>query len=304
MTPTERIAATLLKVIGWVVALGSGAFMLLYLYRWEWNRALICGLFFVASELALVATAILRRLRRIEQRLDALDDVAVRPPATDPQPSEEPREGPFAWLTENQGADVFVPVLLGVGVIISAIAWVVERIAGAAWSPGGDAAAERRLRGIMPTTTRTRRPVATWLGAVVAAVFLVFSAVYGLSELTMYRPDPFIDGGSTSYELSVEIRSGERPDPSIVQTLWLSCRAVVPGRTATIETLTQGRFQLRVEPLVGRNDDRRLTGCLEDIRLDRILVAVLGSDDQPTRSALTRAAPAWRPAAWAPRAPR
>ena len=50
MTPTERIAATLLKVIGWVVALGSGAFMLLYLYRWEWNRALICGLFFVASE--------------------------------------------------------------------------------------------------------------------------------------------------------------------------------------------------------------------------------------------------------------
>ena len=41
MTPTERIAATLLKVIGWVVALGSGAFMLLYLYRWEWNRAFV-----------------------------------------------------------------------------------------------------------------------------------------------------------------------------------------------------------------------------------------------------------------------
>jgi hypothetical protein len=39
----------------------------------------------------------------------------------------EPRN-PFKWLSPDR-SNVFVPVLLGAGVIVSGIAWLVERIA-------------------------------------------------------------------------------------------------------------------------------------------------------------------------------
>lgn len=149
MNTPERLGSRLVTVVAWTVAAASGIFMLLYLYRWEWNRAMISGLFFVASELALATAAILRRIGRLERRVDDLEPVPVA--TSDAAPPENPAGGPFAWLEDVQGHGVFVPVLLGVGVIISGIAWAVERLASASWSFGGDVSAERRLRRLRPT---------------------------------------------------------------------------------------------------------------------------------------------------------
>ena len=45
------------RVVAWMVGLaalvGSGAYVFVYIYRWEWNRALIMLGFFVATEVAL-----------------------------------------------------------------------------------------------------------------------------------------------------------------------------------------------------------------------------------------------------------
>ena len=41
----------------------SGTYVLVYLYRWEWHRAQVAGLFFLAAEIGLVGTAVLDRLR-------------------------------------------------------------------------------------------------------------------------------------------------------------------------------------------------------------------------------------------------
>lgn len=111
--------------------------------------------------------------------------------------------------------------------------------------------------------------------ALFAAALLAAAAVYGLAAMTMYRPDPVMTGGATSYAVSVQLRDGLAPDRSIVETLWLSCRGNVSGREATIEATGGGRFLVTLEPAVGPNDHRRFVGCLEDLRLDRIIVDVV-----------------------------
>lgn len=297
MTPIERLAQLLIRIVAWLVAIASGAFMLVYLYRWEWNRAMICGLFFVAAELALASTAIMRRLRRVEQRLDETGSCDAQP--TQP-PADDGRSEPFAWLQGSQGESVFVPILLGVGVIISGIAWAIERLASASWSIGGDTAATRRLQRLSsvgegrldapePVTSasamRLRPPqegpgrhVAVWAATVLTAGALLFAFVYVLAGMTMNRPDPPPTGLVTTYELEIELRDGSAVAPAIPKTLWLSCRAHLPGHSAAVSGGDGGRFVVSVWPSVGRNDDRRFVGCLEDVRLDRVLVDVVGSE--------------------------
>src|SRR5690606_4180069 len=104
----------------------SAVYLFLYLSRWEWNRAMIAGLVLVASETALFAGAILVRIERLEERLDQRQD--------DPVPQElratrGTTENRFDWLAPPDRLGVFIPVLLGAGAVISALAWVVERVA-------------------------------------------------------------------------------------------------------------------------------------------------------------------------------
>ncbi len=116
----------------------SGAYLLVYLYRGEWNRALISGLFFVASEVALIAGLLGRRLGRLERDLGELrrEQVMSTSPVRSDERPDGASDGPvsvFRWL-EPDSLGVFVPVLLGVGAILSALAYVVERLAAVATS--------------------------------------------------------------------------------------------------------------------------------------------------------------------------
>ena len=71
-----------LSLAGVVAVLAaSGAYALIYLFRWEWHRAIITALFFVAAEIGLGLALILRRLARLEQHLDELAKRPA-PPAT------------------------------------------------------------------------------------------------------------------------------------------------------------------------------------------------------------------------------
>lgn len=132
------------------VLAGSGWYVFVYLYRWEWNRALISGVIFVAAEVALIGTLVLERLGRLERRLDAIEPRSPRLP--DPAVLERVRQGapapsePFAWLAKRSNeTSVFVPVLLGAGVVFSALAWVVERVARATARPAAESSLARRL---------------------------------------------------------------------------------------------------------------------------------------------------------------
>jgi hypothetical protein len=129
---------------------GSGWYVFTYLYRWEWNRAVISGVIFVAAEIALVGTLVVERLGRLERRLDEFERRSASRP--DPAVLARVREAapaasePFAWLTKRPNeTSVFVPVLLGAGVVFSALAWVVERVARVTARPSAEKSLARRL---------------------------------------------------------------------------------------------------------------------------------------------------------------
>jgi hypothetical protein len=117
----------------------AGWYFFAYLTRWEWNRALVSALIFLAAELGLIGALLLDRVQRLRNEIGALRD---RPPTVVHVPEPEarpdalrrvreaapPREGPFEWLDPDR-TTVFIPVLLGAGVIVSALAWAVERLA-------------------------------------------------------------------------------------------------------------------------------------------------------------------------------
>ncbi|MFN2503935.1 MAG: hypothetical protein ABR540_06860 [Acidimicrobiales bacterium] len=126
-------AGRMAKLVMAVVLFATGTYVFIYLWRWEWNRALLAGVMFIAAEVAMATVMVLERLGRIDRRLREAPSAAAlnRLQETAPDPHH-----PFAWLQPRQDRfGVFVPILMGVGVVASALAWVVERLARATARP-------------------------------------------------------------------------------------------------------------------------------------------------------------------------
>jgi hypothetical protein len=138
-------ARRIAQVLAVATLVGAGSYLFLYLYRWEWNRALTAGIFVLVAEIALATSAILGRISRLERKLEAAGTATSRstgraaaPRPVDVRVLRRVQEATpvtrdhFAWLassTDENRSNVFVPVLMGAGVVMSALAWVVERLA-------------------------------------------------------------------------------------------------------------------------------------------------------------------------------
>jgi len=265
----------------------TGFWVFVYLYRWSWNRAMIAGLFFLAIEIALIATTILDRLRKIEDRLGRIED------------GEEPLENAqeivrvaftpkdrFAWLRESgDRLSVFVPVLLGLGVVMAALAWVVERVALATARPGVESRVAARLSALaLPEDLAARRiayanrrAARQGIGLVIVAIATAVG-IDELGDLTQTRVDPSpVVGSQTTITLHVEAKD-PRPATHLqaVENIWASCQGTGSLRLAeTPRALGGGRFSLVLSPAVGTYAERQLHGCLEDARLNYVQAQVL-----------------------------
>ena len=126
---------------------GSGVYLFVYLYRWEWNRALMAGVFLLAAQMVLSTTAILNRLRALEagQPVAAATGGGPRPQVlARVRESAPPARDHFAWMKPDaERMGVFVPILMGAGFVLSGLAWLVERLARRTAGP----ALERGLAG-------------------------------------------------------------------------------------------------------------------------------------------------------------
>ena len=136
-----------MKIVAWVAGLATfvlgAAYMIVSLNRWEWNRALFFGLIVVIAEIGLATGLVLRRLTRIESTRTS--DRAVSEMLRDTRPPAPDR---FAWLKRSvEQNNVFITFLVGGGVLISGIAWVVDRIASKTSTPVGE---ERLARELTP----------------------------------------------------------------------------------------------------------------------------------------------------------
>ncbi len=302
-------ARVVTRATGVVVLVASGFYLLLYLYRWEWNRAQVAGLFFVAAEVGLVGAAIFARLRTIEARLP--------PPGAAPRDGAETPVGrrPFAWLEEASGGfGVFLPILLGAGVVLSLLAWVVEHLArfvtaplardhqvshlarldlppggltgvtGGTGGTDGTGGTVGRPSGVaVPTggvsAHRTLR-VAVGLTAIVACVV----GVWFLREHTESRPDGG-QGGTTELDLRVLTRETGASVAQLVDALWVSCRLRLPStaRLESLEVTGPETATVVLSPALGRTDRRQFVGCVEDITIDRVNAWVTRYEVLPAR---------------------
>ena len=123
----------------------TGGYVFIYLARWEWNRALVSAAIFLAAELGVVALLLITRLQRVEEAL-------IAPAPADPRVHRRIREAAapsaevrFDWLVQPHRTGVFVPVLMGAGVVLSAVAWLVERVARSTVGPAVERGLSRRL---------------------------------------------------------------------------------------------------------------------------------------------------------------
>ncbi|MCX5242248.1 hypothetical protein OG824_44330 [Streptomyces prunicolor] len=293
-------------VFGSLAAAGAGTYLVVYLYRWQWQRAILCGILLLVVEVMLLGIVLLARLTRIEERVKESDagqrelttrqeDVLVRLR----QGSVEREGAGFRWLEETADRTyVFVPVLMVTGVLLSGLAWVVQRIASATGRP-----AERRLAGRLavlaapepgavvgeledrPALARRTKGRAARVAVVgVVGAALLAALVVGLADLTQTREQSASGSEATSVLVQVDVRGADMTaerQALAAQQVWERCRdsTSVPLNHATLGSLGDGMFAGVVRPALAEHDRMRLRGCLEDAALDRAHLTVMGMGD-------------------------
>ncbi|MFE1800287.1 hypothetical protein ACFW9L_29545 [Streptomyces sp. NPDC059517] len=290
-------------LFGGAAAAGAGTYVVVYLYRWQWQRAILCGVLLLVVEVLLLGIVLLGRLARIEERMRDADrrqeDVLAR--LREKEAPTGPGGNRFRWLEDEPASPtyVFVPVLMVTGVLLSGLAWLVQRIASATARP----TAERRLAGRLavlaapdpdggtdlddlppPGARQDRGRTLRVLVAGVVGSALLAALVVGLADLTQTREEEARDSEATSLLLRVDMRgagmTAERQSLAARQ-LWERCRdsTSVPLSRASLGELGDGLFAGVVRPALSNHDRMRLRGCLEDTGLDRTHLTVVGVGD-------------------------
>jgi hypothetical protein len=283
---TGKIAAWAGRVILVCTMLLAGGYTFYYLYYWQWVRAQIAGTLFVATLVIGATWLILGRMKRLERdiadRLDAVRSAAWANPPADladaatirvgppsPKPNfpwlapefSPPRHqalvplallGTSAFLTAPPRVAVFIPVLLGAGLIVSLVAGLAERTAAAAYANLSPARAVRQ----------------TLVGLLVAVVALI-AVVAGIWWAAHYRPVALGEGRT---ELTVQVSSRESTPPAAdtVEIVGRYCSrdAIAGVEVLKVEADTPDSAVLTVSPLLDEEMLRRYGGCLQDAILE------------------------------------
>jgi MFS family permease len=131
-----------MKVLAWLAGIGTligaAVYMIVSLNRWEWNRALFFGLVVLIAEVGLATALVHRKLTRMDRAPSFQKETLAVLRDTRPEPPDR-----FAWLKDATGGrtNVFITFIVGGGLIIAGIAWMVDRVAARTSTP----LAEQRL---------------------------------------------------------------------------------------------------------------------------------------------------------------
>jgi hypothetical protein len=289
------------RLLSAVVLIAAGSYVFIYLVRWEWNRALIAGLFFVSAEVFLLADVAFGRIRALSAGtgLPAGEEPTAalvgRLRATRPASS-----GPFAWLAPDRDRlDVLLPILIGAGVLLSAVSYLVEQVSRVTALPVAEDELARGLATMalpagglaplgrpipaglasMPTHTggRDRIGAGLALGGFVAIIVAVVTA--GLM-LLLSVPAPADPGRTTEVDLVVLRRDLAQPEPDVALALWTVCSVRVPQEVelAGLEPLSADDprvIRMTLAPAPGESDTKEFVGCMQDAIIDRVRADVL-----------------------------
>jgi hypothetical protein len=111
--------------------------------------------------------------------------------------------------------------------------------------------------------------------AVLAVAVMGTIGIVGLAELTQNRPDPVEAGSATVLTFDVDTRDYQRGEGAAAQALWAVCSATVGGDVSGVPAPAEGGvddgYTVTISPAIGENGRKRLSGCLEDATLDRVM---------------------------------
>ncbi|WP_405988189.1 hypothetical protein [Streptomyces sp. NBC_00986] len=297
---------------GGLSAAYAGYYMVLYLTRWEWQRALMSGVvLLLVVEVLLATVVLLTRFSRMEDRLEE-SDARVDEVRRRLEQTRTPHPNQLRWvrsvdmqeLDGTQRTFVFVPVLMAAGAALSGIAMVIQKLAGATARPG----AERRLAGRLAALTAPElgpraarsaledRPAVTpartgrKVGAVTAAVggLLLAPVLWSaLADATQTRPEEGPGAEATALVFRVEFKGdgGDKAVQLAARDLWETCRRSTAALNdkATLSHLDGGVYSAVISPALPPHDLMRLRGCIEDASTNRTTATVLGEGHAKTR---------------------
>ena len=148
---------------------------------------------------------------------------------------------------------VFIPVLLGAGLVVSLVAGLAERTAAAAYAGTRSAGAVRRMV----------------VGAV-AAVLVTAAVIAGIWWSAHYRPEA-LGAGRTELTVHISAKAGPRPAAETVEIIGRYCarNAIAGVRVRQVEPVAPDSAVLVVSPLLDEQAQRRYGGCLQDAVLER-----------------------------------
>jgi hypothetical protein len=111
------------------------------------------------------------------------------------------------------------------------------------------------------------------VGAALAAAAVVGLDVLG--DATQTRPDREHPNAVTEVVFDVSVRD-ERNVAQAAQGLWGACQTTIQRSTSPADVAVEGsRARVVVRPALGTHARQRLSGCLEDATLDRVLGRVV-----------------------------
>ncbi|QIB47259.1 hypothetical protein [Streptomyces aureoverticillatus] len=290
-------------LFGGLTAAAAATYSVVYLTRWEWQRALICGVLLLVVEGLLVCAVLLGRIGRLERQVAESGLRTEEVWRRLRESGAEQGSVRFRWL-EPRGSDgahrtyVFVPVLMAAGVLLSGVAWIVQKISAATARPG----AERRLAGRLTRLTapppselggrapeledtravpRPRTVRAVVVTAVVAACGLLLALLVDtLSDATQTRPGQSRGSAATTVVYQVELRGTDSADARALaaRELWDRCRRSTAALNvqAPLTRLGEDVWAGVIRPALSEHDVMRLSGCLVDTTAQRTRAKVLG----------------------------
>lgn len=295
----SQLVHRLARLLAVVVIGFSGMYLIVYLLRWEWNRATIAGIFLLAAEVFLATDLILTRIGRVSDRIDRSEqDEEVKALAALLRSNRPKSAGPFAWLAADRDRTyVLVPFLLGAGIILSAVAFLVERISRVTAAPVAEHELARGLAsmalphtGLSPTgqppgnnidaprrvdTTEKRN---TWI--IVLLVVTMTAAIVTLVFVLATRPGPTEADRALEIEMVVARRNLGQPDEVVASSLWGLCRVRVTEdvQLVSLEQVDPddpARMVMTLNPAPAEFDTREFLGCLQDTALERAVADVV-----------------------------
>jgi hypothetical protein len=299
-TLTTWIAITTLLVV-------SGGYTVHYLLTWQWTRAEFAAIGFVACMVFAATLLVLTRIRQLEERLAGTSKAvsAAAPtgaptaaPTTAPVDDGEPRPR-FDWLTatplyalaatpfivvlagtcvlpalDAPRPMVFIPIFLASGMVVAALASVVERLA-----------ARRTHARALPAA---RRGMLATIGLALA-VIVVGAGITGLVFRGAHYWGSALGPGRTHLVLDVRHQGPTPGTADVAATMgrYCSLQSGVPARYRGVEPLAGGRVVLTVSPALDDEAVTRFAGCLQDAVVGRHSIELLTA-----RAVLTAASPA------------